>query len=309
MSCVSGWQQFSRQPVIVTLNLRGRLVNSLLPSSRCVNSSAIGVASNSSLGVIPPTGQPQTPRTLSIPVCMVVRPTASSCRQISGTSPIVNQRICTCCRVVRSQKPWPNWSESCGDHPPLAEFMCPAVERIRSMKLPGVCLRKNRPRHFIRWVSSSVICFQSPEAAWRSMSVRISRGLPFCLSSFDLVELCLGGFAAVGRVCGKQFVEQHLATPATGAGLASGADGFDRRRPGANAIDDVPLRDAMAVTDVHVVGECHRAARAAAASSSPAGRSDDREQFERLVGHGIVSLEEPHEQADIVAAAQVQSPR
>ena len=51
-----------------------------------------GVASNSSVGATPASGQPITPRTLSIPVCLECRPTAANRSHIAGTSPIRSGR-------------------------------------------------------------------------------------------------------------------------------------------------------------------------------------------------------------------------
>ena len=91
-SCDSAWVQTSLQAVMVTLNLRGRLVKALWPTKIYVNSRTTREASNSSLGVRPATAQPITPRILSMPVCKEIRSTALSPRQIFGTSLIVNQR-------------------------------------------------------------------------------------------------------------------------------------------------------------------------------------------------------------------------
>ena len=68
MSWVSPAVQCSRQPVIVTLNLRGRFVNALLPRKIRWNAAAIGAVSKSSRGVRPVAGQPTMPRMLSMPV-------------------------------------------------------------------------------------------------------------------------------------------------------------------------------------------------------------------------------------------------
>ena len=52
-SWVSPWVQFSRRPVIVTLNLRGRFVNSLFFRKMLVYSAPTGAASKSSSAVKP----------------------------------------------------------------------------------------------------------------------------------------------------------------------------------------------------------------------------------------------------------------
>ena len=77
-SCDSACVQCSMQPVMPTLNFRGRFVNALLPRNASVNSRTIGEASNSSCGVSPAAGQPMTLRMLSMPVCSDTSPTASS---------------------------------------------------------------------------------------------------------------------------------------------------------------------------------------------------------------------------------------
>ena len=75
MSWVSEWVQFSRQPVMPTLNLRGRFVKALFPTNIAVKSRATGEASSSSFGVRPNAGQPMMLRMLSMPVCSVTSPT------------------------------------------------------------------------------------------------------------------------------------------------------------------------------------------------------------------------------------------
>ena len=87
---------------MVTLNFRGRLVNSLLPRKIRWNSRAIGAVSISSPGVRPVAGQPMIPRMLSIPVCRLESPAASRRAMISGTRSIVTQRSWSCWRVVMS---------------------------------------------------------------------------------------------------------------------------------------------------------------------------------------------------------------
>ncbi len=67
-SCVSTAVQLSGQPVMVTLNLRGRFVNSRLPRKMRWKAAAMDTVSMSSFGVRPVAGQPTMPRMLSIPV-------------------------------------------------------------------------------------------------------------------------------------------------------------------------------------------------------------------------------------------------
>ena len=87
-----GWQQFSRQPVMVTLSFRGRLVNSLLPRIRSVKASAAGEASNSSLRN---TGRGAAAHATNIVHAGLQRGQADGEHPPpdSITSPIVNHRI------------------------------------------------------------------------------------------------------------------------------------------------------------------------------------------------------------------------
>ncbi len=63
----------------------------------------------------------------------------------------------------------------------------------------------------------------------------------------------------------------------------------------------------MAVADVHVVSQGRRAAYGRVAIAGRADRAA-QQQFQRLVGHRIVALKEPHEKADIVAPPQNDRP-
>ncbi len=81
-------------------------------------------------------------------------------RHMSGTLAMVNQRNWICWRVVRSQKPLPYSSDRSANRRNWRALVAPHVMRTRSMKLPGVCLRKNRPCHLKRFLSSSVISCQ-----------------------------------------------------------------------------------------------------------------------------------------------------
>ena len=103
MSLISAWAQSSRQPVTLSLNLRGRLAYSRLPVKKSEIAWATGWASSTSSASRPDTGQQSTLRAESPQACTVVMPTASSRAQISGTAPIRIQWSWMSWRVVMSR--------------------------------------------------------------------------------------------------------------------------------------------------------------------------------------------------------------
>ncbi len=116
----------------------------------------------SSSAAMPATGEPSTTRGTSPHASVVERPTASSRRQISGTSSTRIQCSCMFCRSVRSAVSRPNSVEM----PPITRscsvVSCPPSMRTRSMKyssssscgssvavlppsMPGLALRVEAP--------------------------------------------------------------------------------------------------------------------------------------------------------------------
>ena len=94
-SFISALAQSSRQPVTLSLNLRGRLAYSRLPVKKSEISRAISEASKTSSASTPATGQPRTLRAESPHACTVVIPTCSSRAHMRGTSPMWTQWSCT----------------------------------------------------------------------------------------------------------------------------------------------------------------------------------------------------------------------
>ena len=180
-----------------------------------------GEASNSSCGVSPATGQPQTPRTLSMPVCLLCRPTSASRRQISGTSPSVNQRSWICCRVVRSQKPLPYSSDRSAMTRNWRALVLPASSRRRSMKLPGVGVRKNRPCHLARCLSSSVISCPVVGGGQAAECRAGSRGRPSPALMISILFFSAVLPLPAGAVDVDELAEQRLAGAAAGAGACT----------------------------------------------------------------------------------------
>ena len=88
-----------------------------------------GVPSMISSAATPATGEPRMTRGVSPQASCVVRPTASSRRQISGTSSMRIQCSWMFCRSVMSAVPRPNSTETCGDH---AQLLAGSGRRRRS---------------------------------------------------------------------------------------------------------------------------------------------------------------------------------
>ena len=158
MSCVSAWQQFSRQPVMVTLNLRGRLVNSLLSRmsrvelvddrrgvEQLVRRQAGHRAAADAADVV-------HAGLLAVQADLVQPP--PDVRHVGEREPaqlnlLPRGQVAEALAVLVGQV---------GDDAELAGVGLARVRaRTRSMKLPGVGLRKNRPCHLARCLSSSVI--------------------------------------------------------------------------------------------------------------------------------------------------------
>ncbi len=163
---------------MVTLNLRGRFVNSLLPRKIFWKAVAIGAVSSSSPGVSPVAGQPMMPRMLSIPVWRLERPAASSRAMTSGTFSSVTQRSWICWRVVTSAIGRPDARPASRVISPssraCAALTMPLGMRTRIMKCPGVGRRWKTPTHLSRSLSSSPSVFQ-PSRAKRARSSCTSR--------------------------------------------------------------------------------------------------------------------------------------
>ncbi len=100
--------QWSTQPEIDVLNLRGRLENCGSPTYRSTVSWIASVASMTSSASTPASGQPRITRGVSPQASVLPSPTASSRRQISGTSSIRIQWYWTFCRSVMSATSRPN---------------------------------------------------------------------------------------------------------------------------------------------------------------------------------------------------------
>ena len=101
--------QWSTQPDIDVFHLRGRLLNSGLPTYLATVSARTSLASMTSSSRIPASGQPSiTARGVAAGLGASYRPTASSRRQISGTSSMRIQWYCTFCRSVTSATSRPN---------------------------------------------------------------------------------------------------------------------------------------------------------------------------------------------------------
>ena len=168
--------------MIVTLNLRGKFVNALLPRKIRWNAAAMGAVSNSSCVVRPVAGHPTMPRMLSIPVCKLDSPAASSRAMASGTPSIVTQRSWICWRVVTSAMFRPVAFVISPSRRAWAAVTMPLAMRMRIMKCPGVGFRWNTPTHFSRSLSSSAIV-RHPSRAKRTRSSVTSRPSRSALSA------------------------------------------------------------------------------------------------------------------------------
>ena len=126
--------QWSTQPDIDVFHLRGRLLNSGLPTYFATVSARTSVASMTSSSRMPASGQPSMTRGTSPQASVVDSPTDSSRRQISGTSSMRIQWYCTFCRSVTSATSRPNSVLM----PPMTRSAsldsCPPSMRTRIMK-------------------------------------------------------------------------------------------------------------------------------------------------------------------------------
>ena len=107
MSLISGREQRWQQPVTLVLNLRGRSAYSSVSTNIRWIESENEVASKTSSGVTPATGQPLTERGMSPQAPSVMMPQSMNRLRTSGRSCTVSQWNWKFCRVVMSQKPRP----------------------------------------------------------------------------------------------------------------------------------------------------------------------------------------------------------
>ena len=116
------------------LYLRGRLENSGLPMYLALISSIAGVGSMISSAAMPATGLPSTTRGQSPHASMVVRPTSSKRRQISGMSSIRIQWYWTFCRSEMSAVLRANSVETPATTRSCSVVSAPPSMRTRIMK-------------------------------------------------------------------------------------------------------------------------------------------------------------------------------
>ena len=96
---------WAAQPLIVDLNLRGRLENAASPMYWLVIAAISAVPSMISSASMPASGQPRITRGVSPQASVVDRPTDSSASQMSGTFSISIQCSWMFCRSVTSAVP------------------------------------------------------------------------------------------------------------------------------------------------------------------------------------------------------------
>ena len=134
MSLISCTTSCEGCPEIAVLNLRGRFASSASPMKRSRISRITGVGSMISSLAIPATGEPRITRGTSPQASVVSSPTASSRRQISGTSTTSIQCSWMFCRSVTSAVLRPKSREI----PPMVRscsvLSVPPSMRTRSMK-------------------------------------------------------------------------------------------------------------------------------------------------------------------------------
>ena len=105
MSLISWMAHCAGQPLIVDLNLRGRLENAASPMYCSPMAAISGVPSMISSASMPASGQPRITRGVSPQASVVDRPTDSSASQMSGTFSISIQCSWMFCRSVTSAVP------------------------------------------------------------------------------------------------------------------------------------------------------------------------------------------------------------
>src|ERR1700734_556815 len=107
MSLISWIAHCAAHPLMLDLNLRGRLENAASPMYWAPIASISGEASMISLASSPASGQPSITRGVSPQASVVDRPTPSRASQIAGTFSISIQCSWMFCRSVTSAVPRP----------------------------------------------------------------------------------------------------------------------------------------------------------------------------------------------------------